>query len=237
MQSRGLSQRTMRSYITTLNRFIGWLGNTYGQFDLDTVTALDIADYRRQLIEQKKKPATVNHALDVINNFFTWASIEGIIKTNPATGIKRVQEQKNAPRWLDRRELGSLIRAVQKYGKERDTALVMLLLHTGLRISEAVSLRLEDITLRERSGIVIIHRGKGDKYREVPLNITVRRVLDGYISKAKEGWLFPGRRGEHITTRAAENVLSKYGRLAGLDVTPHMLDTPLEKCLWMPTKA
>lgn len=59
---------------------------------------------------------------------------------DPTTGIKRVAEQKMAPRWLDRREMGALVRAVQKYGSSRDQALVMLLLHTGLRVTEACRL-------------------------------------------------------------------------------------------------
>jgi len=223
LHGRGLSQRTISSYVSTLLRFARWIEQTHGQFDATAVTPLDVADYRRYLIKKDKKPATINHALDVLNSFFTWAYAEAIVPVNPASGIKKVQEQKNAPRWLDRRELGALIRAVQKYGKERDIVLIMILLHAGLRVSEAVALRLEDTVLRERSGLVRVWEGKGGKYREVPLNITVRRVVEGYSKGIKEGWLFPGRRGGHITSRAAENVLNKYGRLAGVNVTPHML--------------
>jgi len=152
LQGRGLSRRTIRSYMTTMLRFFRWIEQIYGVFDVTAITPLDVADYRRRLTEEGKKPATINHALDVLNSLFTWAYAEGIVQANPTAGIKRVQEQKNAPRWLDRRELGALIRAVQKYGTERDVALIILLIHTGLRISEAVSLRLEDIILRERSG-------------------------------------------------------------------------------------
>jgi len=231
LQARGLSQRTIRSYTTTMFRFFKWIEQTYGDFDMTAITPLDVADYRRQLIEKGRKPATINHALDVLSSFFDWACAEGMVKINPTTGIKRVQEQKNAPRWLDRRELGTLIRTVHKYGNQRDIALVMLLIHTGLRISEAVSLRLEDIVLRERSGYVRVWHGKGDKYREVPLNITIRRVLDGYINETNGVWLFPGRRNGFITTRAAENVLTKYGRLAGMDITPHMLRHTFGKML------
>ncbi|WP_034630933.1 tyrosine-type recombinase/integrase [Desulfotruncus alcoholivorax] len=231
LQGRGLSRRTIRTYITTLNRFTKWIEQVYGEFDVAAITPLDVADYRRYLNQKGKKPATVNHALDVLNCFFAWANAEGNVQTNPVAGIKRMREQKNAPRWLGRRELGALIRAVQKYGKSRDIALVMLLIHTGLRISEAVSLRQGDIVLRERSGLVRVRQGKGDKYREVPLNITVRRVLDGYIGETKGEWLFPSRRGGHISTRAAENILTKYGRLAGLDVTPHMLRHTFGKML------
>ncbi len=231
LQGRGLSPRTISSYLSTLLRFTKWIEQTYGQFDATAVTPLNVADFRRQLAEKNKKPATINHALDVVNSFFTWAHADGIVSLNPTSGIKRVQEQKNAPRWLDRRELGALIRAVQKYGKERDIVLIMILLHAGLRVSEAVALRLEDIVLRERSGFVRVWEGKGGKYREVPLNITVRRVLEGYMNGAGEGWLFPGRRDGHITSRAAENVLSRYGRLAGINITPHMLRHTFGKML------
>jgi len=231
LQSRGLSQRTISSYVSTFLRFARRTEQTHGQYAITAITPLDVADYRRYLAKNGKKPATVNHALDVLNSLFTWAFAEGIVPVNPTAGIKRVQEQKNAPRWLDRRELGALVRAVQKYGKERDIVLIMILLHAGLRVSEVVALRVEDIVLCERSGLVRVWEGKGGKYREVPLNVTVRRVLDGYINYAKEGWLFPGRRGGHITPRAAENVLSKYGRLAGVAVTPHMLRHTFGKML------
>jgi len=158
LQGRGLSQRTVSSYITTLLRFARWMEQTYGDFDPAAVTPLDVTGYRRCLLERGRKPATVNHALDVLSSFFSWAVAEGIVQADPTAGVKRVQEQKNAPRWLDRRELGVFVRAVQKYGKDRDMALAMLLLHTGLRISEAVSLRLEDMVLRKRSGFFLCDR-------------------------------------------------------------------------------
>ncbi|SFR07117.1 tyrosine-type recombinase/integrase [Desulfoscipio geothermicus] len=231
LQGRGLSKRTVNSYITTLRRFARWVEQVHGEFDAAAITSLDVANYRRHLVEKGRKPATINHALDVLNSFFVWANVKGVIQVNPSASIKRVQEQKNAPRWLDRRELGIFIRTIQKYGKTRDIALVLLLIHTGLRISEAVSLKIDDVIIRERSGIVRVRHGKGDKYREVPLNLTVRRALDGYISETKGEWLFPGRRGGHITTRSAENVLTKYGRVSGLNVTPHILRHTFGKML------
>ena len=63
LQSRGFSQRTVHSYITTLHRFVGWVEQAYGEFDASAITPLDVADYRRQLIDNGRKPATVNHAL------------------------------------------------------------------------------------------------------------------------------------------------------------------------------
>lgn len=226
LRGRGLSERTIYIYLAAVRRFIEWVvDGTYGSFDPAAVTPLDIADYRRYLLNRGKKPATVNQALDILSVFFSWAAAEGIISADPTTGIKRVAEQKKAPRWLDRREMGTLIRAVQKYGSSRDQALVMLLLHTGLRVAEACRLKVEDVVIRERSGFVRVRQGKGNKYREVPLNITVRKVLLGaYMTGLKGEFLFPGGKGkEHITPRTAERVLAKYARLAGVEVTPHML--------------
>lgn len=231
LRGRGLSERTVADYLSTLRRFAGWVEQTYGDFDPVAVTPLDVADYRRYLLELGRKPATVNHALDVLSGFFSWAVAERVIQTDLTTGVKRVREQKKAPRWLERRELGAFVRTVQKYGSLRDQSLVMLLLHAGLRVSEAVALRLGDVVIRERSGFVRVRQGKGDKYREVPLNVTVRRVLSEYLASLTGEWLFPSRRGGHITTRAVEKVLARFGRLAGVEVTPHRLRHTFGKLL------
>ncbi len=147
----------------------------------------------------------------------------GITQADPTEGVKRLPEQKQPPKWLSRKELGALIRAVQKHGSKKEQALVMLLLHTGLRVSEAVSLRVQDVVIRERSGHVAVRQGKGGKYREVLLNATARRILGEYLATLQGDWLFPGKNGGHLTARAAQKALEKYGRLAGVEVTPHRL--------------
>ncbi|MDI6906414.1 MAG: tyrosine-type recombinase/integrase [Thermoanaerobacterales bacterium] len=219
---RGLSLGTVDIYVGHVRRFLSWVEGTYGDCDLTVVTPLDVADYRRHLQDRNRKPSTVNNALDAIGAFFSWARDTGLVQADPTEGVRRAPEERSAPRWLTRREVGAVVRAAQKYGSKRDQALVTLLLHTGLRVSEAVALRVEDVTIRERSGHVVVRRGKGDKYREVPLNATVRRVLAEYVAGLGGEWLFPGR-GGHMTRRAAEKMLTRLGRLAGLEVTPHRL--------------
>jgi len=220
---RGLSPGTVAVYLGHLHRFFSWVKDTYGEFDPAAVTSLDVADYRRHLQGKRRKPSSVNNALDAIASFFSFAKKARLVQTDPTEGVKRLPEQKPAPKWLSRRELGALIRAVQKYGNKKEQALVMLLLHTGLRVSEAVSLKTTDVVIRDRSGHVVVRQGKGGKYREVPLNATVRRVLAEYLADLKGEWVFPGKNGGHLTVRAAQKALEKYGRLAGVEVTPHRL--------------
>ncbi|WP_287195662.1 tyrosine-type recombinase/integrase [Syntrophothermus sp.] len=196
---------------------------TCGEADPKAVTPLDVANYRRHLQNKNRKPVTVNNALDAIGSFFTWAKESGIVESDPTEGVKRLPEQKAAPKWLDRRELGALMRAVQKRGSKKDQVLISLLLHTGLRVSEAaVSLKAKDVVIREHSGHVVVRHGKGSKYREVPLNATARRILSGYLADLSGEWLFPGKNGP-MTRRVAEKVIAKYARLAGVKVTPHSL--------------
>jgi len=220
--AKSCSPHSVRQYLRTVAAFARWAEETNGTFDLSAITSLDIADYRRHLLDHKKKPATINNALDILRAYFGWTVQEGVAQRNPVAGVKRVAEQKRAPRWLTRREMSVLVGAVQKYGSKRDQALIVLLLHTGLRVAEACSLTLDDVLIRERSGMVHVREGKGGKYREIPLNVTVRKVLAEYLAGLTGEWLFPGRKGR-MTTRTAERIVGKYARLAGIEATPHQL--------------
>lgn len=228
---RGLSPGTVRMYLFHVRWFAAWYEETTGgPFDPAAVTPLDVADYRRYLQNRGKKPASVNNALDALGTFFSWAEGAGLVQSDPTRSVKRLKEQKQPPKWLSRRELGALVRAAQKHGSLKEQALVALLLHTGLRVSEACALRFEDVVVKERSGHVVVRSGKGSKYREVPLNATARRVLADYLAVHPGGeWLFPGGKGSKLldrpmTARAAEKALARLSRLAGIEpVTPHRL--------------
>ncbi|WP_088554049.1 tyrosine-type recombinase/integrase, partial [Calderihabitans maritimus] len=178
-----VSPATIRSYLSDLKKFMRWYFETTGDpVRVDAVGPLDIAEFKRYMLNQNRKPATINRALASLSTFFTWAVGQGHAAQNPVSGVKPVRETRSAPRALGRREQLALMRAVQKSGRVRDIALVTLLLHTGLRVSEVCALTLEDITLRERSGVVVVRSGKGSKRREVPLNATARKALKNWLA-------------------------------------------------------
>ena len=91
----------------------------------------------------------------------------------------------------------------------------------------SAALFLSDITLRERSGQVMVRRGKGNKARRVPLNAEARAVIRDYLQlrpSTEVQHLLVGQRGEPLSAHAIYDVVVKYGRLAGLDeVSPHTL--------------
>lgn len=188
---------------------------------------LDVAEYKRYLVTRKKKPATVNRALASIRSFFSWAVGERLAGSNPAGSAKSVKSAAQAPKALDRKEQLALVRAVQRKGDKRDVAIVTLLLHTGMRVSELCALDVGDVVLNERSGSATVRHGKGGKRREVPLNATARRALKAWLEERGGGPgppLFTSRRGGGITPRGVEYMVARYAYDARLeDVTPHTL--------------
>jgi integrase/recombinase XerD len=116
--------------------------------------------------------------------------------------------------------------AVTQEGILRDRALIVLLLHTGLRASEICQLRRDQVKLGKRSGSLEVI-GKRNKYREVPLNTTARKVLEEYLSvlPSHTVFLFPSEKTKGaLSERMLGYIVKKYASVAKLpDVSPHDL--------------
>jgi integrase/recombinase XerD len=175
-------------------------------------------------------PATINRRLAALRRFFTWTKEQQLTDVQPAAHIRNVESTEHGPRSLDRKQWNRLQRCVERAtGKQgiRDRCIVLLLYHTGLRAGELAAIRLDDLTLSERSGQVKVRRGKGNKARRVPLNSEARTAIRDYlhvrpVSDVQQ--LLVGQRGEPLSAHAIYDAVVKYGRLAGLEeVTPHTL--------------
>jgi integrase/recombinase XerD len=222
LQKKDFSGETIRAYLGDLRKFMGWYRGTEGALpQAHAVGPLDIAEFKRYLLSKNQKPSTINRALIALSSFFNWLQID-----NPAAGVKSVPEVKTAPKSLGRKEMLSLVRTVGASENPRDLAIVTLLLHTGIRVSELCGLVPEDIFIKKRSGYLVVRSGKGNKRRKVPLNSTVRSALQKWLQTRgnKSGALFTGKRSDSLSPRAVEYLLQKYSLKAGLEkVTPHTL--------------
>ncbi len=118
------------------------------------------------------------------------------------------------------------MKAVRAAGSLRDQTLIILMLHTGLRVHEVCQLKREHLLLNKRSGSVHV-QGKRNKYREVPLNLTARTALETYLVVLPPGsaYLFPSEKtGGPLTERGLGYLIKKYVRQADLPwVRPHDL--------------
>ena len=179
LQREEMSPLTLRNYQCDLAGFARWFEGSIGKpFSAREVTPTDVRDYKAHLVTvERRKPATVNRRLAALRKFFAWAKGRKLITELPTDPVKGVPQDRRAPRALEQREVNKVIREAEHRGKQRDHAVLMVLRHTGLRVSELCALRLADVDISERKGTLTVRRGKGAKHRELPLNADVRRAL------------------------------------------------------------
>jgi integrase/recombinase XerD len=229
LQRQETSPRTRDAYRLDLLHFAGWFAQTVGEtFTPEAVTPTDVREYRGYLMNvEHRQPSTVNRRLAALRRFFQWAKATGLVKELPTENVKGVASSPRAPHWLDKRDVDRLIRTVERHGDTRDLAIVLTLRHTGIRVSELSSLMLGDVETSERKGTLTVRSGKGSKFRVLPLNVDARQAITAYLKvrpAVSADHLFIGQRGQGVSSRAVELLVTKYGRLAGLeDVTPHTL--------------
>ena len=223
-----LSPKTLKEYTSDFNHFISWFESSDSfkeeliVFHPEDISTPTITKYRE--VSQKElglKPATINRRIVTLKRFFGWAVAEGLINRDPSKPIKMVPEEKASPRQMTDKEEAALMAAVENYGTLRDQTIITIMLHAGLREMEICNLTRGDITIGKRSGLLSV-QGKRNKYRDVPLNITCRTILEKYLSTLpKESeYLFPSTKtGERLTERAIRHMIKKYmdeARIVGL---------------------
>jgi len=223
------TENTVSAYTRDLLGFNKWFQESNGEEAIPTnITPIDLREFKTYLLTiANQKPATINRKLASLSAFCDWSIREGIIETNPAERISPVAKANFGIKWLTKKEQYALLRAVHKAGNQRDIAIITILLHTGLRVTELSSLRLTDTEVSERKGLLTVRQGKGGKYRQIPLNNEVRKAMEVLLQHRPHlyhDYLLWGKKGEQLKPWGMQHILRKYAYLAQIDsVTPHTL--------------
>jgi len=230
----GRSKHTVRCYLQAVKGFKRFVEEATGEeFDPERVVPLDVREYKNRLVAvEKRTPATVNARLAALATYFEFLKAKGVVKNNPAKEVEKVKSQEPlAPKTLEKNELYRLRRKVHAAGSPRDIAIFEVLYNTGIRVGELCALELDDVEISERKGQLTVRRGKGGRFRVVPLNKAAREALKSYLEvrpatdlKTPEGRiLFQGERGP-LTPSGVYQIIKKYAVQAGLpEVSPHTL--------------
>lgn len=213
------STRTIRSYRHDLNRFLV----AFEGFDPSQITKRQIERYLiglRRSDGMPVAPTTANRHQATLSSFFSWMVDQEAIAKHPMTGLKRIRVQDPDPRALDPDARSKLLLRAEREGL-RERALVMLLLATGLRISEALHLDVRDLHLDDLR--ITVRWGKGGKLRQVYLTPEARSALQSYLASrhaCRHDPVFASRRGRLSYQRAAA-IIRKIARgLVNADGTP-----------------
>ena len=236
LQSEDLTPGTLAAYQGNLFLFGQWM--TENGLTVATLTQANLRQHREAL-KEKYKPATINNKLGYIRKFLQWCQENGLIDHNPAIKIKPVKHEK-LPRWLTKSQVDAILHAAQKEietraGMEtylnisiRGHTIAVLLLNTGLRVSELCDLKLSDIC----NGVITVRWGKGAKRRQVPMNDHARIAVEEWLKvrQSKTDYLFSTWNGR-ITRQVVLFHLAEIGKELGFKLTPHLLRHTFGKAL------
>ena len=231
LHTAGMNPKTLASYRRGLEHFIIWNRRSYGtDFTPSAIIQRDVVDWRsHQQAAEAARPATINQRLAGLSSFFKWALAQGLVSKNPMEGVKSLSLESLQPKALDKRAERLFLRAVHQSDNLRDIAIVELFLGTGLRVSELLDLKLGDVEIGERSGKVVVRKGKQSGQRTIPLVVNVRKALSTYLDQSQHQgekhdsfWL--GQRGKLQDRSAINRILEKYALAAHIEpFGPHVL--------------
>ncbi len=223
-----LAAKTRVAYRLQVHQYGAYLVQHASTTDdpLRTPFARDYAvrDYKIYLkTERQAKPTSVNLALAAIDHFHQFIG-------NDRLHVQRESLPAQAPRALKPEEQKALLRAIERTSSARDKAIALLLFYTAIRLGECAALNLDDVRISPRKGVVIIRSGKGDTYREVPLNAEVREALRVWLkertkrfSQTSEPAFFLNPKGKRLSARAIDLTIRHIGADAHLELSAHVL--------------
>ena len=240
---RQLSEKSIRLAVQHTRVFGMWHTATFHQdFEPSLITNYDLHLYRKWSLDNEKvKAATWNSRHWALSILCMWIeSRHGMLRVKLMDGVEQKQSgiTSTKHRSLTDDEYHRLVHVLEQNTRRvvtafeyqvtvRNWAAVTLMLHAGLRVEEVTLVDVEDITLNERSGSVLIRSGKGDKERSVPLNLVARNALRTWLDlrpAAVSTALFTGKETTRLTTRSLQRIVEELGRQIGVpDLTPHWL--------------
>ncbi len=216
------SPRTVDGYAGTLQRF----AQTLGVCDLRDVTSLGVQRYLTGLRETMK-PVSVHHYFRPLKTFFRWCVEVGLLVDNPVRSMT-MRIPRTLPRVPEDDDVRRLLRICpQTFEGRRNRALVALLADSGLRISEALRLRIEHVNFSTRT--LDVRGGKGGKDGVGFFGAEAAQTLRAWLGIRREAmledFLFVDRKGRSLTRSHAAHILHRLSRRAGLGrkVGPHAL--------------
>ncbi|HSP33053.1 MAG TPA: site-specific tyrosine recombinase XerD [Thermoanaerobaculia bacterium] len=226
---KGLAKNSLAAYATDLRKFGEFLEDK--GIDLENVERVDIVRYFQHLRGGGISARSVARALAAIRGMFRFLVAERHLKKDPTENIENPKLWTTLPKSMQPAEVEALLRAPDRTTPEglRDSAMLELLYATGLRVSELIHVKIEDLVMD--AGFLRTF-GKGSKERIVPFGDTARDAIVTYVergrselAKGADPYLFLSRRGKPMSRQSFWMKIVKYARLAGItsQISPHVL--------------
>ena len=224
-----LSNNTLQSYkrdLKQFRRYIEAFQIPYNRVDEET-----IQDYIQELEELGKKPSTISRCIASIRSFYQYVLKKGKIKKDPTKNIQSPKVEKRVPCVLTAKEVELLLEQPKDIDLKgiRDKAMLEFSYATGMRVTEIISLDIDDVNFEEG----YVNCRKANKQRTIPLGKMSLKALKEYTDNARgillkddnEKALFVNVNGQRLTRQGFWKIIKYYKEQAHItkDITPHVL--------------
>ena len=234
---KGLTDNTSFAYENDLSQLATFVEEEAGKErsipSWDNFSRQAMMRYLLNLQEKKYAATTRARKLAAARSFFKFLTAENIIKEDPTHNMESLNVGRSLPKPISLAQVRALLEQPTKSSTpeaKRDEAMLQLLYASGMRVSELISLNVEDVNIIDGDVRVF---GKGHKERIIPIHKQAATVVEQYVRDARphlahnkdEKAMFLNRRGERLTRQGFWQILKQYAKLAGLTtaVTPHTL--------------
>nr|WP_255725285.1 site-specific tyrosine recombinase XerD [Photobacterium sp. OFAV2-7] len=228
---RGLSDNTLASYRNDLSKLCSWIEQE--RLSLETVSVDDLQRYQQWLFDADYKQTSRARMVSAIRRLYQYLHREKIREDDPSAMLVSPKLPKRLPKDISEEQVDALLDAPDPNDpiELRDKAMLELLYATGLRVTELVSLTMENVSLRQ--GVVRV-TGKGGKERLVPMGENAVDWIEQFIESGRPQLLgekssdvvFPSKRAKQMTRQTFWHRIKHYAVLAGIDsdkLSPHVM--------------
>lgn len=224
------SRNTIQSYRRDVSQYIAYL-NTNGITDITMTTKTTVLTYLLKLQKEGKASSTVSRTLASLRSFYGYVSESGVQMTDPTGNLEAPRVEKKLPRILAPAEVELLLEqpASDDVKGKRDKAMLELLYATGIRVSELISLEINDVNV----GMGFIKCRGARRERVVPIGNIARAAVEDYLLNSrsellkneKEHALFVNCNGTRMSRQGFWKIIKLYRERANIstEITPHTL--------------
>ncbi|MBS4539967.1 site-specific tyrosine recombinase XerD [Clostridium sp. D2Q-11] len=229
---RELSANTIESYNRDLKQFNEYLNNSDIEDNIFDISKTTIITYMIDLQKKGRAPSTISRNLASLRAFYQYLLNEGLTRKDPTANLKSPKQEKKLPSILSLEEVDILLKQPDILTPKgtRDKAMLELLYAAGIRVSELISLNVEDVNLD--LGIIVSSKDYSNE-RVIPIGKLCIESLDIYIKlmrhklikNTEEKSLFVNYHGRRLTRQGFWKIIKTYTKKANIDkkITPHTL--------------
>lgn len=228
-KERGASAGTVQSYCRDIKQYMNYLNANY--IDIQRANKTNVISYIMSLQKNGRAASSISRALASLRAFYKYLTNENIVASDPTLRLETPKQDKKLPSILTMEEVDLLLEQpdVATFKGKRDKAMLELIYASGIKVSELVSLDVEDVEV----GLGFVRCVSGARARIIPLGGPCLRALNDYlqfsrnflVSDKTQKKLFVNCTGSNLTRQGFWKIIKEYKEKANIEkeITPHTL--------------